>query len=433
MSSSNKPLEKWWLVRRPKIHVTIPISVLASYVLFCTYSSFTDADEVSLSSSIITSSILSLSLFWLAFRLEGWYYDTSILFLDNLLCMYMHVSQTLTFLTHLNPHDGPDSVKTISECRNKLNNNLDFIWKAAWKKQYTHEEIKIPNGLEPSITLQILRPVNHPLPRSPDSEHIDSHIQSLPLVLWIHGGGHCLGTSKDSGITVLTEALSEHDEPALIVSVEYRLAPEHVYPAAADDCIHTYEWLCQNASALGADLNRMAVAGISAGGNLAAIVHQHAARHNLPLKYAGLLIPEVNVSGPGALDWAYVENGRCAALPTELMAWFMNCYCPDPERDATNPKCSPLFFETDNKQDVKDEVYKRLASCLVVTNSADALRDCGLKYIQKLEKVMKKSRSEAQVDTFMVKGSHSFGLLTDRNTVKKAMRVFIQRLFDDHI
>ena len=68
-----------------------------------------------------------------------------------------------------------------------------------------------------------------------------------------------------------------------------------------------------------------------------------------------------------------------------------------------------------------------------MTNSADALRDCGLKYIQKLEKVMKKSRSEAQVDTFMVKGSHSFGLLTDRNTVKKAMRVFIQRLFDDHI
>src|SRR5688500_5702300 len=93
----------------------------------------------------------------------------------------------------------------------------------------------------------------------------------LPGIVWFHGGGWVIGNldSADFACRMLTNASG-----CVVVSVDYRLAPEHKFPAAADDCFAATQWVVEHADELGVDASKVAVGGDSAGGNLAAVVAQ---------------------------------------------------------------------------------------------------------------------------------------------------------------
>jgi|SRR5580658_3452789 acetyl esterase/lipase len=91
----------------------------------------------------------------------------------------------------------------------------------------------------------------------------------LPVLLWFHGGGHVIGSVPESDSECRELATLAR---CAVVSVEYRLAPEHPFPAAADDCFTATKWVAEHAPDLGVDASRIAVGGDSAGGNLAAVV-----------------------------------------------------------------------------------------------------------------------------------------------------------------
>jgi acetyl esterase/lipase len=109
-----------------------------------------------------------------------------------------------------------------------------------------------------------------------------------PAVLWIHGGGMCVGTPQ---IEAQLSGQLARDIGAVVVSPHYRLAPENPFPAALDDCMATLKWMTEHADELGVNPDRIAVHGVSAGGGLAAAVAQRAFDERIPLRAQALAYP----------------------------------------------------------------------------------------------------------------------------------------------
>lgn len=146
----------------------------------------------------------------------------------------------------------------------------------------------------------------------------------LPITVYFHGGGWVLGDcdSHDKGVRALTNAAG-----CLSVSVEYRLAPEHVFPAAIDDCFAALKWVADNAAALGGDPSRIAVAGDSAGGNLAAACALLAKAEGGPdLAFQLLIYP---VLDSDMETESYREHAEAVVLNRARMAYFWDLYVPD--------------------------------------------------------------------------------------------------------
>ena len=146
----------------------------------------------------------------------------------------------------------------------------------------------------------------------------------LPLVLFAHGGGFVIGSvDTHDG---LARRLAR-DAEVVVVSVDYRLAPEHPFPAAVDDCWTALRWSVAHARELGADPSRVAVAGDSAGGNLAAVLTHLAREAGGPaLTFQLLLYP---VTG-GHQDWPSVdENAEAPILTRRALEWFTAQYGAD--------------------------------------------------------------------------------------------------------
>ncbi|MDP6352996.1 MAG: alpha/beta hydrolase [Alphaproteobacteria bacterium] len=147
----------------------------------------------------------------------------------------------------------------------------------------------------------------------------------LPVLVYFHGGGWVLGSldSHDRGVRALSNAAG-----CMSVSVAYRLAPEHPFPAPAEDCFAALGWLAENAGQLGGDGSRIAVGGDSAGGNLAAVAALMARQAGAPKLAFQLLIYPVLDS---ALDTpSYREHAEAPMLTHERMAFFWDKYVPDP-------------------------------------------------------------------------------------------------------
>jgi acetyl esterase len=191
-----------------------------------------------------------------------------------------------------------------------------------------------------------------------------------PVLVYYHGGGWSLGSlnTYDSICRKLAGAI-----PALVVSVDYRLAPEHPFPAAVQDAHLALHWVARNAFDLGGDPRRLAVAGDSAGGNLAAVVALRARKEELPVILQALFYPSTDVS---RTDYpSYRQYGRGHWLTTEAVEKFRSYYLPDP-RDWRNPEASPML--------VSDEDARRLPVTLVMTAGCDPLRDDGQAYADRL-------------------------------------------------
>ena len=188
-----------------------------------------------------------------------------------------------------------------------------------------------------------------------------------PIVVYYHGGGWVLG-SHTSDDPLCRDLCKRAD--VMIISVNYRHAPEARFPAAVDDAWDALAWVADNAEQLGGDANRIAVAGWSAGGNLAAVVAQMA-RDNAGPKLRGqlLLTPVTDGSRQSA---SYTENGEGYVLTKNVMEWFWNHYAS--AEDRKHVKASPLLAES----------LANLPPAMIVTGQFDPLRDEGNAYARAL-------------------------------------------------
>lgn len=190
------------------------------------------------------------------------------------------------------------------------------------------------------------------------------HDGGFPVVVYLHGGGWAIG-SVDA-YDAFTRLLAA-ETGALVVSVDYRLAPEHPHPAAVDDCWTALRWAAAHAGDHGGDATRLAVAGDSAGGNLAAVMAQLATETGAPhLALQALLYPVTDCDFDRP---SYLANGEGRFLERTSMRYFFDAYCRG-GTDPADPRVSPLRA-TD---------LAGLPPALVVTAELDPLRDEGTAY-----------------------------------------------------
>lgn len=188
-----------------------------------------------------------------------------------------------------------------------------------------------------------------------------------PLLVFFHGGGWVYGDldSHDPPCRFLAERSGVR-----VLSVDYRLAPEHPFPAGYDDAMSAYRWVVENAASLDADLPRLGVGGDSAGGNLAAVIAIDAARTGLPLAFQLLVYPATDASQRTASRELF---GSGYYLSDEFMDQALDRYVPDPDL-RLDPRVSPLL----------GDVPAGLAPAYVATAGFDPLRDEGEAYARKL-------------------------------------------------
>lgn len=190
-----------------------------------------------------------------------------------------------------------------------------------------------------------------------------------PLLVFFHGGGWVLG---DLDTYDSTCRMISRDAGAHVLSVDYRLAPEHRASAAVDDAYAAYRWARENAVDMGADPRRVAVGGDSAGGNLSAVVTRLARDAGDPLPALQWLIyPATDLRG-GTRSRSLFGDGFL--LTKHDMDWFQDRYLDDSGLDASHPLISPLVTED----------LSGLSPALVVTAGFDPLRDEGDQYAARL-------------------------------------------------
>ena len=193
-----------------------------------------------------------------------------------------------------------------------------------------------------------------------------------PTVLFFHGGGFVIGdldTHDDHARLICREV------EAVVVSVDYRLAPEHPFPAGLEDCLAATRWAAAHVHDLGGDGQRIAVAGDSAGGNLSAAVALVTTREGGPRLAAQLLIyPGTDFRDDDTLHPSRVENGEGLFLTAEDMRWFQGHYIQDAAH-VSDDRASVLLAQG----------LTGLPSAIVGTGEYDPLRDEGEAYARALE------------------------------------------------
>jgi len=188
----------------------------------------------------------------------------------------------------------------------------------------------------------------------------------LPVLVYYHGGGWVIG-NLETHDDVCRSLASEGD--CMVVAVDYRLAPEHKYPAPVDDAWAALLWVAENATSIGADNERIAVGGDSAGANLAAVAAYMARNQGGPEITLQLLIYPVTDLTPK--NWPSYElfSEGYGILTSGAMQWFIDHYLPAGQ-DPADPHISPLFAGD----------LSGLPRALVITCEADVLRDEGEAY-----------------------------------------------------
>ena len=190
----------------------------------------------------------------------------------------------------------------------------------------------------------------------------------LPLTVFFHGGGFVsLGLDSHDKLCRRLALQAE----TVVVAVDYRLAPEQRFPAAVDDACAAVRWLHAQADSIGADPARIAVAGDSAGGNLAAVVAQQLRGPGEPrLCHQLLLYPVIDSACESA---SFREFAQGAMLSAEMMRWFWSQYLSRAE-EGLGPRASPL----------RQTSLRLLPAATVITAECDPLRDEGEAYAQAL-------------------------------------------------
>jgi len=192
----------------------------------------------------------------------------------------------------------------------------------------------------------------------------------FPVLVFYHGGGWVRGSLE--GYDGLCRKIT-HRAECLVVSVDYRRAPENPFPAGFEDCYAATEWAAEYAESLGGDPERIAIGGDSAGGNLTAAVALAARDRDGPdLNHQLLIYPAGN---PPAVEWldSYDENASGYLLEMESVIWYLEQYC-DPA-DYGNHYAFPL----------RARDFSELPPATVITAGFDPIRDEGTAFVDRLE------------------------------------------------
>ncbi len=195
--------------------------------------------------------------------------------------------------------------------------------------------------------------------------------KTLPILVQFHGGGFALG-DLDTHENVCRFYC--HHARCIVIAVDYRLAPEHRFPAGVEDCYAALCWAADNAAQLGGDVAKIAVTGDSAGGNLSAVVCQVARDRQGPaIAFQALVYPAVSMD----IKADYPSREQCGSgeyfLSIKDMEWFNSMYlgAPDQHQDV---RVSPILAKS----------LKGLPPALIVTAGFDPLRDEGRAYYERL-------------------------------------------------
>lgn len=224
-----------------------------------------------------------------------------------------------------------------------------IISKKAWREAPVAPHLKVSNLLIPGAVDQLRARMYHGEP-------------DCPLIVYFHGGGWVIGNldTHDPFCRSLADA-----SKSTIMSIDYRLAPEHVFPAAHDDCLSATDWILANLNTLAPNNGKVVLAGDSAGGNLTACT-------------AATLINEPRLVGtimiyPATEHYlkgfpSFREHAKSKPLTAPIMRWFIDTYLGDTAPAATEAKTVFVNRRTD---------YKGFPRSLVVTAERDVLRDDG--------------------------------------------------------
>ncbi|KAK2466572.1 hypothetical protein APHAL10511_001434 [Amanita phalloides] len=204
-----------------------------------------------------------------------------------------------------------------------------------------------------------------------------------PLFIFFHGGGWTFGRIDTESSFATQMCINAN---CVVMSVNYRLAPEHAYPAAVEDAIESLQWVVHNGQEkLNIDLSRIAVGGSSSGGNLAAVVALEASSLSPPLPhplvFQLLIVPVTDNTSTATSPSPHASwktNEHAPWLSPERMLWFRNNYLPDASK-CSEWLASPLL--------APDEVIQGMPKkCWVGVTEMDILRDEGLAFASRLEK-----------------------------------------------
>jgi acetyl esterase len=196
-------------------------------------------------------------------------------------------------------------------------------------------------------------------------------VSPLPVTVYLHGGGWVIG-DLDSHDRVCRRLA--HGAQCAVVAVDYRLAPEHPAPAGPDDVLAAVRWIFEHAPELGLDPMRMAVAGDSAGGGLAAVCALHFRDTDVALRAQVLFYPGTDLSPASLAFDSLRENGAVPPLTLELMTFFSEKFLTT--CDPFDPRISPLRAPN----------HRGLPPTLIFTAECDAIRDQGRHYRDALER-----------------------------------------------
>jgi acetyl esterase len=236
----------------------------------------------------------------------------------------------------------------------------------------------------------------------------------LPVFMFYHGGGMVIGT-LDSYDTLCRQIA--HQAQCIVVSVDYRLAPENKFPAAVDDSYAALCWLVNNAETIQADPNNIAIGGDSAGGSLTAVCALLARDNQLSNLQGQILI--YPATAPHADAESHFTFAKGYFLERETVLWFHNCYIRNDD-DRKDFRYAPLIAED----------HSNLPPALVIIAGYDTLRDEGIAYAEKLQ------AAGCQVELQEYKGMfHPFvsmaGILDDGkkaiSEVAKSLRSFFEK------
>lgn len=226
---------------------------------------------------------------------------------------------------------------------------IPFLW-----LKTRHQDIQTTNSF--------VETDNHKIPirlYTPTSE------TPLPIIIYFHGGGFVIG-----GLNAYDGMCSDLSKKSnsIVISIDYRLAPEHPFPHAPNDCITATQWIIDNSKKINGDTEHITVAGDSAGGNLAAIT---AIQFPKEIKGQILIYPVLDHYHPGTDS--YIENAKGQGLTRKLMMWFWDCYLINCD-ETRHPLATPILHEEKS----------HLPSALIITAEKDPLRDEAIQYAKAL-------------------------------------------------
>ncbi len=279
-------------------------------------------------------------------------------------------------------------ITLFSSCATKRYSGLDFkvavlMQFGSWflddpiKEGRSYKEVRsfyddlVPKQVSPPIKLEKITEANIPgsLGAIPLRIYTPEGNGLFPIIVFFHGGGWILGNldTHDSLCRLLSKRSS-----SIVISVDYRLAPENAFPAGLNDAYQALQWASENATKLNGDSKRIVVAGDSSGGNLAAVVCLKARDENGPkIAFQVLICPSTDLSKTNTDSYKRFAEGY---FPTkQQMEWFRSQYVPK-RSDWTNPYVSPLLSSD----------LSALPPALIITAEHDVLENDGKAYAQKL-------------------------------------------------